>query len=75
MATWILKIPNKIGRPLTKILLVFMIFNSFMSAATVFRWYERMEKKPADNIFETYLDNHYPDERMEKIYANLEFKK
>ena len=75
MATWILKIPNKIGRPLTKILLVFMIFNSFMSAATVFRWYERMEQKPDDNIFETYLDNHYPDERMEKIYANLEFKK
>ena len=35
-----------------------------MSAATVFRWYERMEQKPADNIFETYLDNHYPDERM-----------
>ena len=75
MATWILKIPNKIGRPLTKILLVFMIFNSFMSAATVFRWYERTEQKPAENIFETYLDNHYPDERMEKIYANLEFKK
>ena len=75
MATWILKIPNKIGRPLTKILLVFMIFNSFMSGATVFRWYERTQNKPSTNVFTTYIDKHYPNERMEKIYANLEFKK
>lgn len=75
MATWILKIPNKIGRPLTKILLLFMIFDSFMSGATVFRWYERTQNKPSTNIFTTYIDAHYPNERMEKIYANLKFKK
>lgn len=74
MATWILKIPNKVGKPLTSLLLVFMIFNSFMSASVVYRWYGRIQNKPSTNIFETYIDNHYPDERMEKIYANLEFK-
>lgn len=74
MATWILKIPNKTGKPLTTILLVFMLFNSFMSGATVFRWYERTQNIQADNAFEIYLDNHYPDQKMQKIYANLEFK-
>ena len=74
MSTWILKIPNKIGKPLTRVLLVFMIFNSFMSAATVKRWYDRTKLVPSTNIFESYIDQHYPDERMEKIYANLEFK-
>lgn len=75
MATWILKIPNKIGKTLTTALLVFMIFNSFMSGSTVYRWYQRTQGKEASNIFETYIDNHYPNSRMERIYANLEFKK
>ncbi len=74
MSTWILKIPNKIGKPLTRILFVFMIFNSAMSGITVKRWYDRAQSKPSTNIIETYIDNHYPDERMQKIYANLEFK-
>lgn len=75
MARWILKIPNKIGKALTTALLVFMILNSFMSGSTVYRWYQRTQGKEASNIFETYIDNHYPNSRMEKIYANLEFKK
>lgn len=75
MATWILKIPNKIGKTLTSLLFAFMIFNSFMSGSTVYRWYERTQGKEASNIFETYIDKHYPDTRMKKIYANLEFKK
>lgn len=75
MARWILKIPNKIGKTLTTALLVFMILNSFMSGSTVYRWYQRTQGKEASNIFETYIDNHYPNSRMEKIYANLEFKK
>ncbi len=75
MATWILKIPNKIGKKLTSFLFVFMIFNSFMSGSTVYRWYQRTQGKESSNIFETYIDKHYPNTRMEKIYANLEFKK
>lgn len=47
---------------------------SFMSASVVYRWYQRTQDKPSANIFETYIDEHYPNQRMEKIYANLEFK-
>lgn len=74
VATWILKIPNKIGKPLTTILLVFMIINSINSGLVVNRWYKRDQGNQATNIVEKYIDKHYPDTRMEKIYANLDFK-
>lgn len=72
-AKWILKIPNKIGKPLTWVLLVFMIFNCFMTAATVLRWSERRTGEPAGSAFEMWMDDHYPDTRMQEIFANLEF--
>ena len=58
---------------LTWVLLVFMIFNSFMSAAAVGRWAERREQLPPSNVLEQYMDDHYPDVRMEKIYANMKW--
>lgn len=73
MSRWILKIPNKLGKGLTWALLAFMIFNTVMSGLTVLRWTNRREGVPAANGFERYLDRHYPDERMQKIYANMIF--
>mgnify|MGYP002529453981 FL=1 len=73
MAKWILKIPNKVGKPLTWALLVFMVFNSVMTLFTSLRWSARRAGVPAGNAFEVYLDEHYPDERMQKIFANAEF--
>lgn len=73
MAKWILKIPNKIGKPLTWVLLVFMVFNSVMTLFTSLRWTARREGIEPRNAFEAYLDEHYPDERMQKIFANAEF--
>ncbi len=73
MAKWILKIPNKVGKPLTGVLLVFMVFNSVMTLFTSLRWTARREGVEPRNAFEAYLDEHYPDERMQKIFANAEF--
>ena len=73
MSRWILKIPNKLGKGLTWALLAFMIFNTVMSGLTVLRWTNRREGVPAANGCERYLDRHYPDERMQKIYANMIF--
>lgn len=73
MAKWILKIPNKVGKPATWALVVFMVFNTVATGLTVLRWSARVDDKPASNIIEEYIDEHYPDERMEKIFANLEF--
>ena len=73
MAKWILKIPNKVGKPLTWVLLVFMVCNSVMTLFTSLRWTARREGIEPRNAFEAYLDEHYPDERMQKIFANAEF--
>ena len=73
MAKWILKIPNKVGKPLTWVLLVFMVFNSVMTLFTSLRWTARREGVEPRNAFEAYLDEHYPDGRMQKIFANAEF--
>lgn len=73
MAKWILKIPNRLGKPLTLALLIFMLFNTLMTGASVLRWTERRQNIQANNRLETYLDAHYPDERMEAIFTNLVF--
>lgn len=73
MAELILKIPNRFGKNLTYILCVFMLVNSLMSGFVVYRWTERLDNLAPSNFMERWADNHYPNERLEKIYANLEF--
>lgn len=75
MAKWILKIPNSFGKVLTWFLLMFMLFNSIISGLSVYRWYQRVQEVPASSDFEVWIDERFPNERMEKIYANLEFVK
>lgn len=73
MAVWILKIPNKIGKILTVTLLIFMIIDSIASGITVYRWSERVNGRPAQNEIAAFIDDIYPNERLEKIFPNLEF--
>jgi len=73
MARWILKIPNRIGVTLTWILLGFMIFNCSMSAISMARWAQRVNGSQASNSFEEFIDRRFPDERMERIFANMKF--
>lgn len=48
----------------------FFVFDSVLSAGAALRMNEREKGKPAANSIEVFLDNHFPDERMHKIYAN-----
>ncbi|MCD8118030.1 MAG: hypothetical protein LUE29_00820 [Lachnospiraceae bacterium] len=73
MAEWILKIPNKVGKILTWILLVFMIFDGAISLIAVGRWSARISGQEAASAFEEFIDERFPDERMERIYENMEF--
>lgn len=73
MAMLILKIPNRIGRPLTFLLAGFMAVNSVMTGLTTLRWMQRRQGEPPRNAMEAYFDRHYPDERMESILSNLVF--
>lgn len=73
MAEWILKLPNRFGRILTWALAVFFVFDSFMTAAAVTRWTRRMEDVQPSGVFGEFLDDRFPDERMERIFANMTF--
>lgn len=64
------QIPNQIGKVLTWGLLVFLIFDIFISFSASYRQTQRLNQIPAENKFQTFLDKTYPDERMNKIYSN-----
>ena len=51
----------------------FLIFNSVISLAAVGRWSERMKGLEPSNAMEELLDERFHDERMERIYANMEW--
>lgn len=73
MAQWILKIPNRVGKLLTWLLTVFFIFDALMSCVSMYRWTRRLQGEPPANSFWEFIDERFPDERMERIFANMEF--
>lgn len=73
MAKWILKIPNKCGKILTWCFTAFFIVNALVSLAAVGRWSERVQGMAPSNALEELLDERFPDERMERIYANMKW--
>ena len=74
IARFILRIPNKIGKPIVVIMTVFLALNSVVSLFAVQRWTQRREGIQATNSVEILIDEKFPDNRMEEIYANMEFK-
>ena len=73
VAKIILKIPNKAGKILTVALTVFMIFNALMSLCSVWHWSQRVHNVTASSAFDEFFDKRFPDSRMERIFANMEF--
>ena len=67
------KIPRKIGVVSTYLMLVFLLFNMFISSAAVYRQTRRMKGIGPENGFEEFLDRHYTDERLKKVYPNMVF--
>ena len=73
MAKWILKLPDKAGKAITWALVIFLAFNGLVSGLAVKRWSERVDGIAPSNRIEQLLDERFPDERMEAIYANMTF--
>ena len=71
LSKWIEKIPSHIGKPLTWILLVFMILNTLISGLAVARMTQRHEGIPAQSQIAVFLDKHYPDELLHRVYPNM----
>lgn len=78
------RLPLKAGKVLCNCLIVFMIFNMIISSLALTRYTERNTGPAAavsgmgedsvsreeDSFLNAFLDRHFPDERMERIYPN-----
>ncbi len=69
------RLPVRTGKLVCNVMVVFMIWNCVISAMALTR-YEERQRGTADGVFsgapgvETFLDGHFGDERMERIYPN-----
>lgn len=72
-AKLILRIPNKWGRIITVSIAVFLAFDAAVTAVALARWSMRIKGDPASNALAEFVDERFPDERMERIFANMEF--
>lgn len=75
LSSWIEKIPKKPGTIICNFLIVFMIANMLISALALARYTERNDASYSVettelNGLQQFLDEHYPDARMERIYPN-----
>lgn len=68
---WIERIPVRAGKVLCNLMILLMVFNMGISAMALGRHTERQTDKTASNSIQIFLDKHYPDERIARIYPNL----
>lgn len=64
------KIPMRVGKIATWILMVFMICNVLVSCMALMRYDERGRGIDASESWQQTMDERFPDERMERIYPN-----
>lgn len=63
-------IGNKQFKCITVILVGFMLFNIGISCLAGARQNERVQKIEANSKMDAFLDKHYPDRVMDKVYSN-----
>ncbi len=67
---WIERIPRKAGTILSYVFVVFMAVNIVISAGALARYSNRAQGVAAENVVDEWLDSHFDDARMERIYPN-----
>ena len=75
---WVEPLINKIGRVsekkvtklVTIIVALFMLFNIVISSVAMYRQTQRLRNVQPQNKLDVFLDKYYPDEYLDKIYAN-----
>lgn len=70
ISDWIEKIPVLIGKVLTWLLIIFMCCNIIVSVSALIRYDERSKNIQAEDSWQSWVDAHYDDGRMEQIYPN-----
>lgn len=65
------KLPNKSGKFISWVLIIFMVFNCAISSAAVNRMTARHHNIPPENVFDEFLDDMYPDEFLNSEYSHM----
>ncbi len=71
ISKWIEKIPKKIGVYLTWVLVVFMVFDVGVTALALNRYNVRQTGNGIHTVFDAYMDEYFPDEKIESRFPNL----
>lgn len=69
----IAKIPQKIYKPLTQAVFLFLMVNAVISFAAVMRWTNRLGGVNPAWTLSVAMDRLFPDEFMMKIFPNMRF--
>lgn len=72
ISRWIERIPRRFGKVVTWLLCLFMVVDMAVSALALIRYNARIEGVPASNSLAVYLDEHYDDARMQRVYPKAE---
>lgn len=75
LSAMIERLPVKAGTILCNCMIIFMVFNMLISSMALSRYTQRQTFAPeaettAMQTINDFLDSHFPDERMERIYPN-----
>ncbi len=71
ISKWIEKIPKKTGVWGTWVLIVFMVFDIGVTALALNRYTVRQTGEGIHTAADAYMDVHFPDERIERRFPNL----
>ena len=68
------RLPMRLGKVLTWVMLVFMVGNIALSALAYGRYVERTTlDQPPQSAISQFLDDHYPNERIEQVYPSAKY--
>lgn len=69
----IASIPRRAGRRLAVLMAVFLTFSTLLSASALYRMDQRRAGVPAGSAVDVFLDEAFPDARLQARYPNMGF--
>ena len=72
ISAWIEKVPVRLGKSVSWILVIFMCCNMAVSSLALVRQTQRRENIPAEYSWQRIMDARFDDERLERIYPNAQ---